>query len=273
VKRKYHLLFSNKTPRKPGRKGPSDELVQLIVEMKRRNPSYGYLRIAMQIEVSFEIRIDKGIVKRVLDKHYQPTIPSDSGPSWLSFIGHMKDSLWSVDFFRCESISLKTHWVMVVMDQWTRKIIGFAVHAGELNGIVACCMFNKIKSGKDLPKHLSTDNDPLFCFHRWRANLRILEIEEIKSVAYTPTSHPYIERLIGSTRREYLDKLFFWNEIDLERKLNQFKLYYNNERAHSSLEKNTPAKKANEKTAQVISIEKYRWKSYARNLFQLPMAA
>ena len=93
VKRKYHLLFSNKTPRKPGRKGPSDELIQLIVEMKRRNPSYGYLRIAMQIEVSFEIRIDKGIVKRVLDKHYQPTIPSDSGPSWLSFIGHMKDSL------------------------------------------------------------------------------------------------------------------------------------------------------------------------------------
>lgn len=219
VKRKYHLLFSNKTPKKPGRKGPSDELVKLIIEMKTRNPSYGYLRIAMQIQVSFGINIDKGVVKRVLDKNYKPINPPDSGPSWLNFIGHMKDSLWSVDFFRVESITLKSHWVMVVMDQFTRVIIGFSVHAGDLNGPSICCTFNKIKSGKNLPKYLSNDHDPLFKFHRWRANLRIMDIEEIKSVPYTPESHPYIERLIGSARREYLDKLFFWNKFDLERKL------------------------------------------------------
>jgi hypothetical protein len=50
----------------------------------------------------------------------------------LTFIGHTKDSLWSVDLFRCESIALKMHWVLVVMDQSTRRIIGFAVHAGKL---------------------------------------------------------------------------------------------------------------------------------------------
>lgn len=50
VKRKYHLLFSRKTPKKLGRKGPSDEIVQLIIEMKKRNPCFGYLRIAMQIQ-------------------------------------------------------------------------------------------------------------------------------------------------------------------------------------------------------------------------------
>jgi hypothetical protein len=49
------------------------------------------------------------------------------GPSWLSFIGHIKDSLWSVDLFRCESILLRSHWVMVVMDVFTRRIIGFGV--------------------------------------------------------------------------------------------------------------------------------------------------
>ena len=53
-----------------------------------------------------------------------------TGPSWLTFIGHTKDSLWSVDLFRCEAITLKLHWVLVVMDQSTRRIIGFAVHAG-----------------------------------------------------------------------------------------------------------------------------------------------
>jgi len=47
----------------------------------------------------------------------------------------MKDSLWSVDLFRCESILLRTHWVMVVMDQFTRRIIGFGVWAGSVDGI------------------------------------------------------------------------------------------------------------------------------------------
>lgn len=102
VERKYHLLFSNKTPKKPAPKGSSDELIKLILEMKKRNPRYGYLRIAIQIQDAFAIELDKGVVKRVLDKHYQPTTPYDNGPSWLSFIGHMKDSLWSVDLFWCE---------------------------------------------------------------------------------------------------------------------------------------------------------------------------
>ena len=241
--------------------------------MKKRNPRFGYLRIAIQIQNAFGIELDKGVVKRVLDKHYQPAIPSDNGPSWLSFIGHMKDSLWSVDFFRVESISLKSHWVMIVMDQFTRRIIGFSVHAGDLSGVTICCMFNKIISGKKLPKYLSSDNDPLFRFHRWRANLRIMEVEEIKSVPYTPTSHPYVERIIGAIKWEHLDRLFFWNKHDLEKKLDQFKAYYNNNRAHSSLDSCTPAKKSREQNSNIISINNYRWKSHARNLFQLPMAA
>ena len=218
VKRKYHLLFSNKTPKKPGPKGPSNELIQLVVEMKRRNPRFGYLRIAMQIQEAFGIELDEVIVRRILAKHHKP-IPEDSGPSWLTFIGHMKDSLWSIDFFRCESVSLKTHWVMIVMDQFTRRIIGFSVHPEVLTGADICVMFNKIISGKKLPKYLSSDNDPLFRFHRWQANLRILDIEEIKSIPYTPTSHPFIERLIGTTRREFIDHILFFNAHGFNKKV------------------------------------------------------
>ena len=124
-----------------------------------------------------------------------------------------------------------------------------------------------------MPKYLSSDNDPLFQFHRWLANLRILEIEEIKSVPFTPTSHPFIERIIKTIRMEHLDQIFFWNERDLQKKLDQFKSYYNNNRAHSSLGRCTPAEKAVEQKSNVIAIENYRWKSRVNNLFQLPMAA
>jgi hypothetical protein len=63
-------------------------------------------------------------------------------------------------------------------------------------------MFNKIISSRTLPKRLSSDNDPLFTFQKWQANLRILEIEEIKSIPYTPISHPFVERLIRTIREE-----------------------------------------------------------------------
>ena len=166
IKRKYRALFSNQTKCKPGPAGPSRELINAIVKMKERNPRFGCRRIAMQISNMFGMNINKDIVWRVLSKNYKPT-SDDNGPSWLTFIGHSKDSLWSVDFFRCESILLKSHWIMVVMDQFIRRIMGFAIHSGDLNGIAICCMFNKIQSGKTLPKYLSSDNDPLFKFHRW----------------------------------------------------------------------------------------------------------
>jgi hypothetical protein len=121
----------------------------------------------------------------------------------------MKDSLWSMDLFRSESIHLKTHWIMVVIDQYTPRIIGFATHKGCVTGVDLCCMFNKIITMKLLPKYLSSDNDPLFLFHRWQANCRIQDIKEIKSVPHVPTSHPFIERLIGSVRRDILECLRF----------------------------------------------------------------
>jgi len=102
-------------------------------------------------------------------------------------------------------------------------------------------MFNTAISTQDVPLYLSSDNDPLFRYHRWQANLRILEIGEIKSIPYTPVSHPFVERLIGTIRREHLDRVFFWNAWDLERKLGEFLQYCNHSRVHQSLDGGAPA--------------------------------
>ena len=131
ARRKYQLLFTPKRRGKPGPKGPSPELIAAICEMKRRNPSFGYQRIAQQLSLVLDIEIDKDIVRRVLARHFRPG-PSDRGSSWLTFLGHKKDSLWSLDFFRCESLILNSHWVMIVMDQYTRRIVGITVNAGPL---------------------------------------------------------------------------------------------------------------------------------------------
>src|SRR5215468_4122592 len=126
--------------------------------MKRRNPRWGCPRIAQQITLAFGLEIDKDIVRRILSLHYRPD--ADSGPSWLTFLGHMKDSLWSCDLFRCESATLRTHWVLLVMDQFTRRIVDFSVHCGVVDGTALCGMFQRAIRGAALPKYLSSDHDP-----------------------------------------------------------------------------------------------------------------
>jgi putative transposase len=110
--------------------------------MKRRNPRFGCRRIAQKIAFSFGVGIDKDVVRRVLAKHRGPT-----------------------------SGIVKTHWVMVVSDQFTRRIIGFAVQPGAVDGPALRRMFNQVITGAPtLPQYLSSDHDALFEFHRCRAN-------------------------------------------------------------------------------------------------------
>jgi hypothetical protein len=67
-----------------------------------------------------------------------------------------------------------------------------------------------------MPKYLSSDHDPLFRFGQWQANLRILEVAEIKTVTHVPLPHSFVERLIGTIRRGYLDRTLFWTTAGLE---------------------------------------------------------
>jgi putative transposase len=143
VKRKYSKLFSPTKKGKPGPKGLSQEVIDLILKIKITNPSYGCPKIALVIANTFGVEINKDQVRGILKKYFRPKKPDDggAGPSWLTFYGDMKDSLWSLDFFRVESISLKNHWVMVIMDHFSRRIVGFEVKTGPLTGDDIAKMF------------------------------------------------------------------------------------------------------------------------------------
>ena len=184
--------------------------------MKRRNPNFGYQRIADQIACVFGIELDKHTVRRVLASHNRQE-PTPKGPSRLTFLGHSKD--------------------------------------------------------RKTPRLLSSDNDPLFDFHRWKANLRVLDINEIKTVPYASLSHPFIERLIGTVRREVLDHAPFWGERDLDRKLESFRRYFNRARCHRSLGGRAPDPPAFEPSRPVAGLDNLEWKLYCRGLYQLPVAA
>ena len=154
-----------------------------------------------------------------------------------------------------------------------RRIIGFGVQAGDVDGVALCCLFNKAISRTGLPQYLSADNDPLVEYHRWQANLRILDVEAIKSIPSVPRPHPFVERLIGTVRRELLYHTLFWNAHDLELKLADFQSYYNEHRTHRSLSGDTPSEVAEVTSKRQATLNNYRWQSHCRGLYQLPVAA
>ena len=107
VRRKYRALFSaQRYGRRPGPKGPSEEIVRAIVETKRRNPLFGCPRIALIITTTFGVEVDKDVVRRVLAKHLRPT-PGGDGPSWTSSHGESSDllstlAMWTA--WRCANV-------------------------------------------------------------------------------------------------------------------------------------------------------------------------
>jgi transposase InsO family protein len=108
-------------------------------------------------------------------------------------------------------------------------------------------------------------------FHQWQANLRILDVEAIKTVPYVPLSHPFVERRIGTIRRECLDRTLFWTAADLELKLFEFQRYFNRHRTHSGLGGLTPEPCTGDNRARA-SVSNSRWRPPVV-LYQTPIGA
>jgi putative transposase len=123
-----------------------------------------------------------------------------------------------------------------------------------------------------LPKHLSSDHDPLYGFHLWQANLRILQVTEIKTVPDVPLSHPFVERLIGTVRREFLDRTLFWTSADLEAKLLEFQ-HYNGQRTQRRVGGKIARAGRTVQSTSPIDFASHRWQKQCQGPFQTPNAA
>lgn len=125
-----------------------------------------------------------------------------------------------------------------------------------------------------VPKRISRDRDPLCKFEQWTRNLEMVGIEQMFGPPYTPIANPFVERVFGTTRREFLDKTLLWTKLDLERKLDQFKEYYSWDRVHSGIGVVKPGcKYADQEIVHVRNDSDLKWKKACNGLYQLPVAA
>jgi len=158
-------------------------------------------------------------------------------------------------------------------DAFLSMRVGDRFRRGSPDGSTVCRMLRHIIFDSALPTYLSSDHDPLFEYHHWKANLRILGVNEVKAVPFVPLSHPLMERLVGTARRENLDQTPFWYARNLERKLASFQEYYNRYRVHQGLKGPVPDPRAGSEVQPAVRLDDYRWKSHCRGSYQLPVAA
>ena len=95
----------------------------------------------------------------------------------------------------------------------------------------------------------------------------------VSTVPHVPVSHPFVERLIGTIWREYLDQVFSWNAKDLQRKLDEFKTYFNRSRVHAGIGGKSPDHHAELTETNIARLDNFAWASHCNRLFEMPKAA
>ena len=216
-----------------GRKGIDPYIIKQIKEMSKENPLGGAPRIHGEL-LKIGIEVSESTVQRYMVKHKKP--PSQT---WRTFLeNHVKD-LISVDFMFVPTITFKLLYVFIILSHGRRKIIHFNVTDSPTASwtgqqIVEAFPFDSA------PKYMIRDRDGIYG-SEFRRKVNALNINEVLIAPRSPWQNPYVERVIGTIRRDCLDHFIVLNERHLKRILDEYiDKYYHPYRTHLSLGKDCP---------------------------------
>ncbi len=216
----------------PGRPAVTKEVRDLIRRMSRENPIWGAPRIHGEL-LKLGIDIGETSVSKYMVRCRKP--PSQT---WRTFLANHLKSLVSVDFFTVPTIRFQILYVFLVLAHDRRRILHFGVTAHPTAEWTAQQLRNAFP-WDTAARYLLRDRDRIFG-DDFAKQVRDMGIQEVLSAPRSPWQRAYVERVIGSIRRECLDHMIVFNEASLYRHVKVFVSYYHQTRTHLSLAKDTP---------------------------------
>ena len=229
----FRLYWTWKSRRNSGgRPTIPRETRDLIRRLSQDNPLWGAPRVHGELQM-LGIDVSQTTVAKYMIRHRKP--PSQT---WRIFLDNHVKELVSIDFFTVPTATFRILYVLVVLRHEQRQIVHFNVteHPSvrwTAQQIVEAFPFDTA------PQYLLRDRDNIYGERFWR-HVSSLGIEEVLITARSPWQSPYVERLIGSIRRECLDHVIVFNERRLKRLLSSYFTYYHGARTHLSLHKQSP---------------------------------
>jgi transposase InsO family protein len=217
---------------KPGRPAVPIEVRALIRTMCRENPLWGAPRIHGEL-LKFGIDIGETSVSKYLVRRRKP--PSQT---WRTFFENHVKTMVSVDFFTVPTIRFQVLYVFLVLAHDRRRILHFGVTAHPTAEWTAQ-QLREAFPWETAPRYLLRDRDGIFG-PDFVKQVRAMGIKQVLSAPRSPWQRAYVERVIGTLRRECLDHVIVINEESLRRILRLYLDYYHHSRTHLSLDKDTP---------------------------------
>ena len=221
----FRLFWTWKIRRgRRGRPKVPAEVRVLIRTMSRENPLWGAPKIHGEL-LKLGIDVGETSVSKYMVRRRRP--PSQS---WRAFLDNHMKSMVSVDFFTVPTVGFQILYVFLVLAHDRRRIIHFAVTAHPTAEWTAQQMRESFP-WESAPQYLLRDRDRIFG-EDFVDQVNAMGVKQVLSAPRSPWQRAYIERLIGTIRRECLDHMIVFSERCLYRHLQSFTDYYHRSRTH-----------------------------------------
>ena len=217
---------------KPGRPAMAKEVRQLIRDMGRANPTWGSPRIVGELR-KLGIAVAKSTVEKYRVRPQKP--PS---PTWKTFLKNHIQDVVALDFFVVPTVTHKVLFVLVMLAHERRRLVHFHITEHPTAEWTTQQVINAFP-WDEAPRYLLRDRDRIYSTS-FRQRVRHMGIEEVVIAPRSPWQNPYVERLIGSIRRECLDHVIVLHERHLRRLLAGYFQYYHHWRTHRALDMDCP---------------------------------
>ena len=229
----FRLFWKRKARRKgPGRPRVSKEIRDLVHKMAEANPSWGAPRIHGELK-KLGIGVSERTVSNLMPHRTKP--PSQT---WRTFLKNHMDVTCAIDFFTVPTATFRILFVLVILEHSRRKVVHFNVTENPY-AEWAAQQLNESFPWESAPRYLLRDRDRTFAPY-FRRRVQGMGTKEVITARKSPWQNPYVERFIGSARRDCLDHVIVLNEKHLKRILSSFLNYYHKDRTHLGLGKGAP---------------------------------
>jgi len=219
---------------------------ELIQRLSRANGLSGAPRIHGEL-LKLGIDVAPSTVGKYLRRNRRP--PSQN---WRPFLKKHMKQMASMDFFIVPTALFRVLFVFVVLSHDRRRL-----HFNVMEHPTEAWTAQQIREAfpwDEAPRYLIRHRDAIFG-REVIAVAKVMEIKEVVTAARSPWQNPYVERLIGSIRRECLDHVIVWNERSLRQTLRTYFHYYGKSRTHLALAKDAPEPRAVHKPENGLIVE------------------
>jgi putative transposase len=229
-----------------GRPATAVEIRRLIERMVAANPLWRAPRIHGELQM-LGIEISERTVSRILRK-----LPRPPSQTWKTFLRNHIGQMVSIDFFTVPTVTMKVLFVFLVLEHRRRQVLYFNVTEHPTADWTSQQIIEAF-ADRDAPRYLIRDRDSIYG-NDVRLRIASLGIEEVLTAPRSPWQKPYVERLIGSIRRDCLNHFVILNARHLKRILTRYFAYYHGSRTHLGLDKQCPIPRQVASIGRIIEI-------------------